>query len=331
MSPLINVKVDSPALRNSLKQYQVGDRVHLTVSYVKAQDTSGTAPNPDPTAAAKQAKAAGSTGGNAPTASTPSGPAKPSKVAGSAGGKASTPTPAQQNAISPAPAPQANAAINDTNKAAVLTDLLGAYSRPLSVQMRFLVLLFSTFGLFGIAALVTGGRPLAFVIGMDNRYSNSKVQVACWFWIVISTYISAWLFRVWSAGWDYAGMITIPQNLLVLSGLSVITYGGAKAITTAKADAAPGAKTAATDAERRFVPNLVQNDAGGFDFGDFQMLVVTMLAVATYLMVFFHFFDAVPFTKAITLPDVDTTILSIFGLGQGAYLAKKAGGDPGTS
>jgi hypothetical protein len=26
----------------------------------------------------------------------------------------------------------------------------------------------------------------------------------------------------------------------------------------------------------------------------------------------------------VTLPDVDTTILSAFGLGQGAYLAKKA-------
>jgi hypothetical protein len=75
----------------------------------------------------------------------------------------------------------------------------------------------------------------------------------------------------------------------------------------------------------------VQNDVGSFDFGDFQMLVVTLLAVTMYLMLIFHFLGSIEFTKALTLPDVDTTVLAAFGLGQGAYLAKKAAGNVGTS
>ena len=362
---LMNVRVDSPALRTSLKQFQVGDRVHLKISFIKAQASSGTAAKPDAAASGKNTSQSGPTGGAAPVTN-----------------------PSHQPEDKPSTTdPQAKSADDHLTTAAVLTDLFGAYSQPLSVQNRLLVLVFAALGLLGIAAIVTKGRPLAFVVGMDNRYSNSKVQVAVWFWIVISTYISAWVFRTSVAGWDFAGMIKIPQNLLLLSGLSAITYGGAKAITTSKADAAnpaakssadlqtkavadaqqelavaeaalannpkdaaltkgvadaqarvnnmprtvPGAKTRATDADRNFLLNLVQNDAGGFDFGDFQMLIVSALAVTTYLMLFFHSFETVAFTKAITLPDVDTTILSVVGIGQGAYLAKKAGGNIGTS
>lgn len=79
----------------------------------------------------------------------------------------------------------------------------------------------------------------------------------------------------------------------------------------------------------RFFRDLTQNDYGDFDFGDFQMLVVTMIAVGMYMLLVFHFLESIEFLKTTSLPDVDTTILAGFGLGQGAYLAKKAGGDPG--
>jgi hypothetical protein len=53
--------------------------------------------------------------------------------------------------------------------------------------------------------------------------------------------------------------------------------------------------------------------------------------VATYIVLIFNFFGHVEYSKLITLPDVDTTILATFGLGQGAYLTKKAVGNVGTS
>ena len=72
------------------------------------------------------------------------------------------------------------------------------------------------------------------IVGQDNRYSNSKFQVALWFWILLSSYLAIVVFRCIYAGWDFFGRVNIPQNLLILSGLSALTYGGAKAITTSK-------------------------------------------------------------------------------------------------
>lgn len=214
---------------------------------------------------------------------------------------------------------------------------------------RFLVLALCALTLLALATAVTKGAPLKFIVGMDNRYSNSKFQVALWFWIVISTYMATVVFRVWTGAGnlDFLAGVSIPQNLLVLSGLSALTYGGAKAITTAKANAAmnpaapgPGAaapaanldpKHALQPGQERLLRDLVQNDVGGFDFGDFQMLVVTLLAVVMYLMLVYHFLSSPDPNKMVKLPDVDTTILATFGLGQGAYLAKKAAGNVGTS
>lgn len=248
----------------------------------------------------------------------------------------------------------------------------------ISPASRLLALAISALALYGLAFAVTKGAPNRFIVGQDNRYSNSKVQLAVWFWIVISTYLATFALRIHYGGWEFLGGIRIPQNLFLLSGLSALTYGGAKAITTAKAnaadalagnaikdatiaaavcDAAAGtpeepvakakmnlAKVAAVAAsgiasmkkpdmavQPSIVDDLVKNDVGGFDFGDFQMLVVTLIAVGTYLMLIFHFLHTVEFRRTVTLPDVDTTVLALFGIGQGAYLTKKAGGDLGKS
>jgi hypothetical protein len=228
-----------------------------------------------------------------------------------------------------------------------LQDVRGPWSVEVGATRRLLILTLSASLILALATAVTKGAPMKFIVGMDNRYSNSKFQLALWFWIVISTYIATIVFRVWYAGWNFFGAVNIPQNLLVLSGLSALTYGGAKAITTAKVNAAanpiqpvagavalppnPDPKNALQPGQERFFRDLVQNDVGGFDFGDFQMLVVTFLAIAMYLILIFHFLGSIDSTKTLTLPDVDTTILSAFGLGQGAYLAKKAAGNVGTS
>jgi hypothetical protein len=53
------------------------------------------------------------------------------------------------------------------------------------------------------------------------------------------------------------------------------------------------------------------------------MLVVTLLAAVAYLIRIYAFLGQVELIQAVTLPDVDTTLLATFGLGQGAYLTKK--------
>jgi hypothetical protein len=321
--------------------------------------------------------------------------------------------------------------INGNNE---LQDLRGPWSVPtddipneISPTCRFLVLTVCALVILGLATLATRGAPLKFIVGLDNRYSNSKFQIAVWFWVLLTTYMATVVFRLWYAGWDFFGGVSIPQNLLVLSGLSAITFGGAKAITTSKVNAAmskttqastngaavppgnqtpnnppnqsvgggaganadptnaslantnqpnpgtpnvantpvapnapaagplnfafsgasvpPGLQFSGTGSivnpkdpknskkpgDENFFNDLVQDDFEHFDFGDFQMLMVTLVAVVMYGTLIFHFLATVEFLKTASLPDVDTTILAGFGLGHGAYLAKKAGGDAGKS
>ena len=202
---------------------------------------------------------------------------------------------------------------------------------PVGATERLLALAVTALLLFGAAALATGMHPLRLVVGDDHRYSKSKIQMALWFLVLVSTYLAAVALRVAHAGWDFLGRVEIPQNLLLLSGMSALTFGGAKGITSSKVKAAKAAgltdpKPVASDASAW---NLVQNDQGDFDLGDFQMLVVTALAVAMYLVLCFRFLGSIELRVTVVLPDVDTTILAAFGLGQGAYLVKKAAGEAG--
>lgn len=51
--------------------------------------------------------------------------------------------------------------------------------------------------LVSVAALVTRGKPRNFLIGVDNRYSNSQCQLALWFATVMTIYLSILILRVW--------------------------------------------------------------------------------------------------------------------------------------
>ena len=255
----------------------------------------------------------------------------------------------------------------------------GAAYSYVSTKYRYSMLLVCFLIPLAIATLMTWGHPFKLIVGLDNRYSNSKLQAALWFWVLLATYLDVLYFRISVAGLDFLGGINIPQNLLLLSGMSAITFTGAKAITTAKVNAAnvnavnavnaaaapanklvqaaavaavdrgadvsvvvPAAATANNippqdpknsldDGEESFWRDIVQNDFGNFDFGDFQMVIVTLLAIVTYVLAVHHYVGAISLTASTSLPDVDTTILSTFGLGQGAYLAKKAAGNVGTT
>lgn len=181
--------------------------------------------------------------------------------------------------------------------------------------------------LFVLAALFSLGHPSKLLLGEDNRYSNSKFQIASWFFVLLAAYLSNLVLRAYSFGMEFWGGVNIPANLLLLSGLSAVTFGAAKGITTAKVQDAV-AQGIANPKQAAASPSLLrdfaQNDAGQFDLGDFQMIIVTLIALATYSVLIFSFLASLDSRRTQTLPDVDTTILATFGLGQGAYLTKKA-------
>jgi hypothetical protein len=67
----------------------------------------------------------------------------------------------------------------------------------------------------------------------------------------------------------------------------------------------------------------VNDDYGVLNLARFQIMVITFVAVAVYLARVVAVFTDLPLTATMMLPDVDTTILAAFGLGQGAYLTYK--------
>ncbi len=205
--------------------------------------------------------------------------------------------------------------------------------RQVDKEHRFLVFSCALIACILMGTLLTWWHPLKLVIGEDGRYSNSKFQMAMWFCLVLASYLSMVVLRVSRVGWDLLGGINIPNNLLLLSGMSSLTFAGAKGITTAKIDAAlaGGQQNPKPSGVPNFWKDLLQNDSGAFDFGDFQMFVVTLLAIGMYAVTFLHALQIIAISRTTALPDIDTTILAAFGLGQGAYLTKKAVGKAGTS
>lgn len=207
---------------------------------------------------------------------------------------------------------------------------LSVVTRELGWGTRVLTLISSLFGLLVIFSWFLGFNFQSLknlIVGRDNRYSNSKTQIVLWFSILIITYIASIVLRSCYGGIDFVGGVTIPQNLLLLSGLSALTFATAKGITESRINSGK-TKTFEKDGPK-FPGDLFQDDEGRVDLGDFQMIIITLLAVFVYLAEVLGFLGMIEFHKAVTLPDVDTTILATFGLGQGAYLAKKFVGDAG--
>lgn len=204
-------------------------------------------------------------------------------------------------------------------------------TRHLQEPLKLIATLLSTaIGLVFVFWLLLGlgAKPNLqdLIIGLDNRYSNSKTQIVLWFFVVIVTYISLTILRSLSGGLDFVGGIEIPQNLLLLSGLSALTFVAAKGITQDQVNTKKILKTQGTP---NFPADLFRNDNNDVDLGDFQMIIVTLLAVGVYLVQIFRFLGTIELHQMVTLPDVDTTILATFGLGQGTYLAKKFVSTPG--
>jgi hypothetical protein len=174
--------------------------------------------------------------------------------------------------------------------------------------------------LIGFAALFSKGMPLRLLmVGKDGRYSNSQIQTVLWFGTLIVAYATALYFR-WTE-MQIIGGISIPQNLLLLSGASMFTFATAKAITESKIASGDPKQPTTTP---NLLNDVTKDDTGNFDFGDFQMLTLVTIAVVTYIVQIHHALETLEYSVRYSLPDVDSTILAACGLGQGAYLVKKA-------
>lgn len=216
--------------------------------------------------------------------------------------------------------------VDNANAPTTITSVKSV-ARPVSAWTRLLAFGASFVLLLIVTAFAVCWKPWKFLIGADNRYSNSQCQIVLWFGAVASMYLGTLALRVGQFGWGYLGGIGITANVAAVTGLSALSFGGAKAITMSKIEGAaqaglPPVKVPA--ARPRLRTDLFLNDSGRADFGDFQMILITLAAVAIFVSQAFHAAELLAMSHAVTLPDIDSSLLAGFGIGQGAYLVKKA-------
>jgi hypothetical protein len=207
-------------------------------------------------------------------------------------------------------------------------------ARPVPALQR-LIALGAAFAVIAVvAALATGGRPWRFAVGDDNRMSNSQTQLVLWFGVVAMVYGATLILRAWFLGWEFMGGISMTTNVLAMTGLSGLSFGAAKVVAVQKASSAAAAAATgvapasapapAGPAPRPRVTDLVCDDFGAADLGDFQMILISGVATVIFACASWEFLTLVDIVKTTQLPDVDTALLGSFGIGQGAYLIKKA-------
>jgi len=169
----------------------------------------------------------------------------------------------------------------------------------------------------GIFAIV-GFFAFDLLIGFDGRFSTSKTVAASWTYFIASALL----------GFVMAKLAGYPQalNSLMHSGLEGqygLLIGGplgaaiaAKGIVGREVAKNPTWKTHASEAESPNPLQLVQNDAGETDLGDFQYVLFNIVAMVFFVGATFG-------SPAAGLPHIPDVLLALTSVGAVGYVAKK--------
>ena len=164
-----------------------------------------------------------------------------------------------------------------------------------------------------VVSLITGSwNPIKFAIGEDNRYSISKFQLLLWTVAVLFAYIAVVYARV-EQGLS-ADVPNVPDNVLLALGLSGATSVVAKGIKVN--NERTGKELSTTLNAPGPLSTLLTNDDGSLSLHKLQYFVWTFVAIGIFLV-------SLDQSNRLNLPDIDTTLLVLSGIGAGTYLGKK--------
>ena len=176
------------------------------------------------------------------------------------------------------------------------------------------------------------------VIGKDRRVSTSKFQVVMWtFAVAFGLFSLFYAFVIPQLFGDLLGLSWaerlqepiggsfnaflkegLDETYLLLLGFPLAAAVSSKAITSSKVAKGEVKKEKKTDpGASSSAQELVGDDQGDVDLGDFQYLLFTRLAVAYFLAQFL----AHPGSG---LPDMPDTLVGLTGVAAAAYVGKKS-------
>jgi hypothetical protein len=143
------------------------------------------------------------------------------------------------------------------------------------------------------------------VTSEDNCYSLSRFQIYIWtVWVVIAFVAIAFYSCSFPA---------IPNNLAILMGINGLTTVLSTSISNQK-------KTIIRQSSPSFYRDIFLDQKGTLDLPRTQMFIWTIVILVTYIYIFLHHY----YSGNPSLPDVDSGLLILMGVSNGAYLGVKA-------
>jgi hypothetical protein len=194
-----------------------------------------------------------------------------------------------------------------------------AWQSPLETIARLsgLGVLILLWAVYGLANGTFDLRELA--EGADGRLSTSKFQWLLWTGVVIYGFAVVVVATALQGHLD--ALPTMPTNLLYAMGISTGTMAVAKGVTTAYAQGLQ--KRAVATGTPLMWGDLFRDDGGNPDLSKTQMMAWTLIAVTIFIANLASGTLACTGAQCPGLPNIDQSLMTLMGLGQAGYLAKK--------
>lgn len=175
----------------------------------------------------------------------------------------------------------------------------------------------------GWAGRASRRNILGILLDSRGRYSLTQLQIVLWTIVVLSLLAGVFLARLFER---VAGPlnITIPNELLIVMGISVGSTAAATAIKTDKD--ARGVGIRGRNAPRFAQVYLVEEGSGPevVDVTKFQNFWLTLIAVGAYVaMTVAEVATGAIGANPYLLPGFDGTLVTILGISHAGYLAGK--------
>ena len=159
-----------------------------------------------------------------------------------------------------------------------------------------------------------------FAVGGDKRLSWANVQIIAWTGVVLGSYVA---FGVLKRGFPDS----IPDNLLLLMGISIGTQAGSKLVRAVQ-DSKPKKKgnNNPNPGEAAGFRGLMatESDDTKVSVAKLQHLAWTVVAIIFYLAVVWKGLTA----GATSLPDIGNGLPTLMGISASGYIANKIGDSP---
>lgn len=170
--------------------------------------------------------------------------------------------------------------------------------------------------------VTTQQTRLSDIIRDDDGFpSLARLQFFTWTLIVFFAFLAIFFIK-WYNGTPELPE-TLPNNLLILMGISIAVPIISSGVSRVKYGNRPSISGTLGDSDRRSLSTMLMEN-GQFAISRFQMFAWTWITVISYLIVFGS--EAISFMHSpvdLQFPDVSQIYIALMGLSQGAYIGSK--------